>query len=90
MAKKSLETGEDIDLIPESMRAYLAMQAAESGKTIGGAFFGRSGLMGYGQGNMLMGGDQASQGKVCKYKETTSNLRRNASLFRRPFLIIPL
>ncbi len=67
MAKKSLETGEDIDLIPESMRAYLAMQAAESGKGFGGAFFGRTGLMPYGSGNMLMGGEQGNQGKVCKF-----------------------
>jgi hypothetical protein len=64
MAKKSLETGEDIDLIPESMRAYLAMQAAESGKGLGGAFYGRTGLMGYGPG-MLLGGEHANQGKVC-------------------------
>lgn len=64
LAKKSLETGEDIDLIPESMRAYLAMQAAESGKGLGGAFYGRTGLMGYGPG-MLLGGEHANQGKVC-------------------------
>uniref|UniRef100_A0A8H7TSN5 Homeobox domain-containing protein n=1 Tax=Bionectria ochroleuca TaxID=29856 RepID=A0A8H7TSN5_BIOOC len=44
LAKKSLETGEDIDSIPESMRAYLAMQAMESGKGLGGNYFGRTGL----------------------------------------------
>lgn len=64
MAKKSLETGEDIDQIPESMKQYLAMQAMESGKGLGG-FFGRS-MMQYGQQG-LFGGDQGGQGKVCKY-----------------------
>ena len=66
LAKKSLETGEDIDMIPESMRAYLAMQAAESGKGLGGAFFGRTGLIPYGQGGMPFGGEQGGQGKVCE------------------------
>lgn len=72
MAKKSLETGEDIDLIPESMRAYLAMQAAESGKGLGGSFYGRNGLMGYGN-NMLLGGDN-SQGKVLIHHLTCRSL----------------
>jgi hypothetical protein len=47
------------------MRAYLAMQAAESGKGLGGAFCGRTGLLPYGQSGMLLGGEQGSQGKVC-------------------------
>jgi len=55
LAKKSLETGEDIDSIPESMRAYLAMQAMESGKGLGGNYFGRTGLSPFGHGNMLLG-----------------------------------
>ncbi|KAH6691432.1 homeobox domain-containing protein [Plectosphaerella plurivora] len=65
MAKKSLESGQDVDGIPESMRTYLAMQAMESGKGLGGQFLGRAGLMpgGYGPGSMLMAGDQAN-GKV--------------------------
>ncbi|KAJ4288254.1 Transcription elongation factor SPT4 [Collariella sp. IMI 366227] len=62
MAKKSLENGEDMDTIPESMRQYLAMQAMESGKSIPG-FFGRTGLMPYGHQGM-MGGDQSGPGKV--------------------------
>ncbi|KAL1892968.1 Transcription elongation factor SPT4 [Sporothrix stenoceras] len=73
LAKKSLETGEDIDLIPESMRAYLAMQAAESGKGLGGAFYGRTGLMGYGPG-MLLGGEHANQGKVLIHHLTCRSL----------------
>lgn len=68
LAKKSLETGEDIDSIPESMRTYLAMQAMESGKGLGGAYLGRTGLLPFGHGSMLMGGDQSAQSKVCKYK----------------------
>jgi hypothetical protein len=66
MAKKSLETGEDIDSIPESMRNYLALQAMETGKGIGMNFFGRPGMPAYGQGNMFLGGEQGGQGKVCK------------------------
>lgn len=49
------------------MRQYLALQAAESGKTVGGNFFGRSGMMPYGGGSMMMGGDQGPQGKVGAY-----------------------
>ncbi|KAH7008647.1 hypothetical protein EDB80DRAFT_441337 [Ilyonectria destructans] len=64
LAKKSLETGEDIDSIPESMRAYLAMQAMESGKGLGGSYLGRTGLVPFGHGGMMLGGDQGGQGKV--------------------------
>jgi hypothetical protein len=49
------------------MRQYLAIQAMESGKSLGGNFLGRSGLMPYGSGNMMMGGDQGPQGKVGTY-----------------------
>ncbi len=70
LAKKSLETGEDIDLIPESMRNYLAMQAAESGKSLGGHFFARTGLVPYGTGSVLGDG----QGKVCKLDRLASSL----------------
>ncbi|EGX97257.1 homeoprotein [Cordyceps militaris CM01] len=63
LAKKSLETGEDIDSIPESMRNYLAMQAMESGKSLGGSYLGRTGLMPFGHGNMMLG-EQSGPGKV--------------------------
>ena len=46
------------------MRHYLAMQAMESGKGLGGNFIGRNGLTPYSSGGMLLGGDQGSQGKV--------------------------
>ncbi|KAK4239363.1 hypothetical protein C8A03DRAFT_14221 [Achaetomium macrosporum] len=62
LAKKSLESGEDMDSIPESMRQYLAMQAMESGKSIPG-FFGRTGFAPYGHQGM-MGGEQSGPGKV--------------------------
>ncbi|CAL3969264.1 unnamed protein product [Diplocarpon coronariae] len=64
LAKKSIETGEDCDAIPESMRQYLAIQEMESGKSLGGNFLGRSGLTPYGGGGMMMEGDQGAQGKV--------------------------
>ena len=63
LAKKSIESGEDCDGIPESMRQYLALQAMESGKSLGGNFLGRSGLIHYGSGQMTMG-EQGHQGKV--------------------------
>ncbi|KFA62870.1 hypothetical protein S40285_02237 [Stachybotrys chlorohalonatus IBT 40285] len=74
LAKKSLETGEDIDSIPESMRAYLAMQAIESGKGLGGSYLGRTGLLPFGHGGMLLGGDQAGQGKVLIHHLTCRSL----------------
>ncbi|CAJ2507107.1 Uu.00g082930.m01.CDS01 [Anthostomella pinea] len=72
LAKKSLETGEDIDSIPESMRAYLAMQAMESGKGLGGPYMGRTGLMAY--GSMMLGGEQGGQGKVLIHHLTCRSL----------------
>ncbi|KAI1847157.1 hypothetical protein JX265_011833 [Neoarthrinium moseri] len=73
LAKKSLETGEDIDSIPESMRAYLAMQAMESGKGLGGTFLGRTGLVPYGT-SMMLGGEQGGQGKVLIHHLTCRSL----------------
>jgi len=65
LAKKGIEGGEDIDNIPEAMRQYLAMQAMESGKPMGGNFLGRAGLTPYGAGSMMIG-DSGPQGKVGK------------------------
>lgn len=62
LAKKSIETGENCVAIPESMRQYLAID--ESGKSFGGNFLGPSGLVPYGSGSLMMGGDQGPQGKV--------------------------
>lgn len=49
------------------MRQYLALQDMEAGKSLGGNFLGRGGLMPYGTGSMIMGGDQGPQGKVGKW-----------------------
>ncbi|KAF1943803.1 hypothetical protein EJ02DRAFT_342515 [Clathrospora elynae] len=53
IAKKSIENGDDCNDIPESMRRYLALQAMESGKSIGTNFLGRAGGMAYGSGMLL-------------------------------------
>ncbi|RYP48464.1 hypothetical protein DL768_005666 [Monosporascus sp. mg162] len=72
LAKKSLETGEDIDSIPESMRQYLAMQAMESGKGLGGPYMGRTSLIPF--GSIMLGGDQGGQGKVLIHHLTCRSL----------------
>ncbi|KAL1849958.1 hypothetical protein VTK73DRAFT_9754 [Phialemonium thermophilum] len=75
LAKKSLETGEDLDSIPDSMRTYLALQAMESGKNLGSGFFGRTGLLPYGHSGMLMGGgDQNAHNKVFIHHLTCQSL----------------
>jgi hypothetical protein len=74
LAKKSLETGEDLDGIPESMRQYLIMQGMQSGKSLGESFYGRAGMLPYGQGSMLLGGDQNGQGKVLIHHLTCRSL----------------
>ncbi|KAF2279965.1 uncharacterized protein EI97DRAFT_369918 [Westerdykella ornata] len=61
IAKKSIENGDDCNDIPESMRRYLALQAMESGKSLGGSLLGRAGgaLAPYGSG-MLLNTDTSS------------------------------
>jgi hypothetical protein len=61
MAKKSIETGEACDNLPEAMQRYLAMQAYD-GRGPGGNYIGRGGVTPYGSG--ILGGDQGPQGKV--------------------------
>ncbi|KAL8710066.1 MAG: hypothetical protein Q9220_005337 [cf. Caloplaca sp. 1 TL-2023] len=68
LAKKSIETGEDCDSIPESMRTYLAMQEFQNGKTGTRELYGPLGRMPgsattYG-GGMLLNADSSSPGKV--------------------------
>jgi hypothetical protein len=77
LAKKSLETGEDIDSIPESMRAYLAMQAMESGKGLNGSYFGRTGLSPFGASSMLLGDPNS---KVCTYTPMEKQGKRHTVL----------
>jgi len=65
IAKKHIETGDDYEAIPDSMRRYLAMQALESGKPlINDEFFGSSSSA-YGNGAMLNADPNSS--KVSKY-----------------------
>lgn len=66
LAKKSIETGEDCDSIPESMRHMLAMQALESGKPFPRHLLGRAGgpMAPYGGGVMMMNGESNGSGKV--------------------------
>lgn len=67
LAKKSIETGEDCDAIPDSMRQYLALQASESGKPFVRDFLGRSnGMNPYGGGGMIMSAESNNPGKVGK------------------------
>lgn len=61
LAKKSIETGEDCDAIPESYRQYLAMQAMESGKPMPRGFLGQP--MGMGSG-MFFGAEAHNPQKV--------------------------
>ena len=67
LAKKSIETGEDCDAIPDSMRQYLALQAMEAGKPLTRDFLGRShGLSPYGGGGVIMNAESNAPGKVGK------------------------
>jgi hypothetical protein len=74
IAKKSIETGEDCDSIPESMRQMLAMQALESGKPFSRHLLGRPGgpMAHYGSGGMMMNGDGNGSGKVGMLADSSS------------------
>lgn len=65
IAKKSIETGEDCDAIPESMRQYLMQQAMESGKPISRDLLGRTpnSMNTYGN-STLINAESANTGKV--------------------------
>ncbi|KAG8530336.1 uncharacterized protein KY384_004838 [Bacidia gigantensis] len=75
LAKKSIETGEDCDAIPESMRQYLANQALESGKPLTRDFLGRSTnqMSTYGGGGMYFG-DPSTSGKIVIHHFTCKSL----------------
>jgi hypothetical protein len=64
IAKKSLENGEDLENLPESLRQLLAMQAMESGRPFPRQLLRPGAPMQYGSGGMLMNGDPSAQGKV--------------------------
>ena len=65
IAKKSIETGEDCDAIPESMRQYLMQQAMESGKPIARDLLGRTpnSMNTYGN-STLVNAESVNTGKV--------------------------
>jgi len=66
IAKKSIETGEDCDNLPDSMRHMLAMQALESGKPFPRHLLGRIGgpMAQFGSGGMMLNGEIGGSGKV--------------------------
>lgn len=68
LAKKSIETGEDCDAVPDCVRQYLAMQAMETGKGFPRGLIGdrsRS-LSAYGN-NMMLTPEPSPQGKTGKF-----------------------
>ncbi|KAI9813569.1 MAG: hypothetical protein M1826_002482 [Phylliscum demangeonii] len=66
LAKKSIETGEECDAIPDSMRQYLAMQAGESGKPLAHTLPIRPGpgMSPFGDAEMAMGAEASGSSKV--------------------------
>jgi hypothetical protein len=63
IAKKTIETGDDYEAIPESMRRYLAMQSLETGKQyLSGDMFGASNGA---YGNALMPDATSSKTSKC-------------------------
>ncbi|MCJ1363591.1 Transcription elongation factor SPT4 [Acarospora aff. strigata] len=66
LAKKSIETGEDCDAIPDSMRQYLAIQAMESGKPFARSFLARPGgpMTGYGNHGLPFNAESGNSSKV--------------------------
>jgi hypothetical protein len=75
IAKKSIETGEDCDSIPESMRQYLAMQF-DPNKPGGRDLFGRAGALGgYGPTGALPG-DGSHSGKIGKQSSRRAHLNK--------------
>ncbi|MCJ1281461.1 hypothetical protein MMC26_000780 [Xylographa opegraphella] len=77
IAKKSIETGEDCDQIPESYRSYLAAQAFDSGKPLARNFLAQSAgsMPTYGNGaSMFMGGESLNPQKVVIHHFDCKNL----------------
>ncbi|KAL9101161.1 MAG: hypothetical protein Q9163_003563 [Psora crenata] len=75
LAKKSIETGEDCDAIPDSMRQYLANQALESGKPLAGEFPGRSpGQISPYPGAGMFLGESVQPGKIVIHHFTCKSL----------------
>ncbi|KAL7269033.1 Transcription factor [Rhizina undulata] len=65
MAKKSIETGEDCDAIPECMRQHMAAQAMEAGRGFSRSYLGdrsRNAYSPYGNGHLTP--EPSPQGKI--------------------------
>lgn len=73
IAKKSIESGEDCDGIPESMRKYLAMQAMSEGKGIGRELLVRNGMASFGSSGLMLNNDSNTQ-KVGMLNVTATEL----------------
>jgi len=73
LAKKSIETGEDCDAIPESMRQYLAVQAMETGKPFGRSFLARPGgpMAAFGNHGLPFNAESSNSSKVGVYYPAT-------------------
>ena len=88
LAKKSIETGEDCDAIPDSMRQYLAYQALESGKGLAGALPIRNGgaMAAYAAGDMLLAAEPNHPSKVgqCPPRIRSASPSRSSRRQRRP------
>ncbi|GIZ37134.1 hypothetical protein CKM354_000059200 [Cercospora kikuchii] len=68
IAKRSIESGEDCDSIPESMRQYLAMQAYGPGKGLPANMLGRGpGFGHFGNGGLMLNHDQSSSKVVIQH-----------------------
>ena len=65
LAKKSIETGEDCDAIPESYRHYLAIQALDSGKPF--IARGAGPMTSFGNGGIFVGVEHSNPQKVGTY-----------------------
>lgn len=72
MAKKGVDSVEDLEHVPDHMRMF-AMQAMHEGKPFPPHMMGRPGapMTNYGSGSMMMAGDNNS-GKVGKSKQLTA------------------
>ena len=67
LAKKSIETGEDCDAIPDSYRTYLQLQALETGRPLMRNLTQTGGTASYSTGSLNLGGDNPSNQKVGEY-----------------------
>ncbi|KAK5079022.1 hypothetical protein LTR64_002558 [Lithohypha guttulata] len=74
VAKKGMDSIDDLDHMPDSMRQFLAIQAMREGKPFPPHLMGLPGQpVSYGTGSMMMGGD-ANSGKVVIHHFTCRSL----------------